>query len=78
MVYLSFVKLKCVTSLASMLLILYSVSIQTLNGFIGFIFFLFRMKTGAFLSTGFFTMILAMDMCDRISVYGMIDDNYCR
>ncbi|XP_032425984.1 alpha-N-acetyl-neuraminyl-2,3-beta-galactosyl-1,3-N-acetyl-galactosaminide alpha-2,6-sialyltransferase [Xiphophorus hellerii] len=36
-----------------------------------------RMKTGAFLSTGFFTMILAMDMCDRISVYGMIDDNYC-
>ncbi|XP_043999876.1 alpha-N-acetyl-neuraminyl-2,3-beta-galactosyl-1,3-N-acetyl-galactosaminide alpha-2,6-sialyltransferase isoform X1 [Gambusia affinis] len=35
-----------------------------------------RMKTGAFLSTGFFTMILAMDMCDRISVYGMIDDNY--
>ncbi|XP_054908539.1 alpha-N-acetyl-neuraminyl-2,3-beta-galactosyl-1,3-N-acetyl-galactosaminide alpha-2,6-sialyltransferase [Poeciliopsis prolifica] len=36
-----------------------------------------RMKTGAFLSTGFFTMILAMDMCDRISVYGMIDDSYC-
>ncbi|XP_069571775.1 alpha-N-acetyl-neuraminyl-2,3-beta-galactosyl-1,3-N-acetyl-galactosaminide alpha-2,6-sialyltransferase [Brachyistius frenatus] len=36
-----------------------------------------RMKTGAFLSTGFFTMILAMDMCDSINVYGMIDDNYC-
>ncbi|KAM4634647.1 alpha-N-acetyl-neuraminyl-2,3-beta-galactosyl-1,3-N-acetyl-galactosaminide alpha-2,6-sialyltransferase isoform 1-T3 [Polymixia lowei] len=36
-----------------------------------------RMKTGAFLSTGFFTMILAMDMCDSIHVYGMIDDNYC-
>lgn len=36
------------------------------------------MKTGAFLSTGFFTMILAMDMCDSIHVYGMIDDNYCR
>ncbi|XP_019937117.2 alpha-N-acetyl-neuraminyl-2,3-beta-galactosyl-1,3-N-acetyl-galactosaminide alpha-2,6-sialyltransferase [Paralichthys olivaceus] len=36
-----------------------------------------RMKTGAFLSTGFFTMILAIDMCDRIHVYGMIDDNYC-
>ncbi|KAM4527474.1 alpha-N-acetyl-neuraminyl-2,3-beta-galactosyl-1,3-N-acetyl-galactosaminide alpha-2,6-sialyltransferase isoform 1-T1 [Odontesthes bonariensis] len=35
-----------------------------------------RMKTGAFLSTGFFTMILAMDMCDSISVYGMIDNNY--
>lgn len=36
-----------------------------------------RMKTGAFLSTGFFTMILALDMCDSIHVYGMIDDNYC-
>ncbi|KAM9841599.1 alpha-N-acetyl-neuraminyl-2,3-beta-galactosyl-1,3-N-acetyl-galactosaminide alpha-2,6-sialyltransferase isoform 2-T2 [Aulostomus maculatus] len=36
-----------------------------------------RMKTGAFLSTGFFTMILAMDMCDSIHVYGMINDNYC-
>ncbi|XP_047425503.1 alpha-N-acetyl-neuraminyl-2,3-beta-galactosyl-1,3-N-acetyl-galactosaminide alpha-2,6-sialyltransferase [Mugil cephalus] len=36
-----------------------------------------RMKTGAFLSTGFFTMILAMEMCDTIHVYGMIDDNYC-
>nr|XP_046230600.1 alpha-N-acetyl-neuraminyl-2,3-beta-galactosyl-1,3-N-acetyl-galactosaminide alpha-2,6-sialyltransferase isoform X4 [Scatophagus argus] len=36
-----------------------------------------RMKTGAFLSTGFFTMILAIDMCDSIHVYGMIDDNYC-
>ncbi|XP_058472444.1 alpha-N-acetyl-neuraminyl-2,3-beta-galactosyl-1,3-N-acetyl-galactosaminide alpha-2,6-sialyltransferase [Solea solea] len=36
-----------------------------------------RMKTGAFLSTGFFTMTLALDICDRIHVYGMIDDNYC-
>ncbi|XP_036973111.1 alpha-N-acetyl-neuraminyl-2,3-beta-galactosyl-1,3-N-acetyl-galactosaminide alpha-2,6-sialyltransferase [Acanthopagrus latus] len=36
-----------------------------------------RMKTGAFLSTGFFTMILAIDMCDSIHVYGMINDNYC-
>ncbi|XP_022074965.1 alpha-N-acetyl-neuraminyl-2,3-beta-galactosyl-1,3-N-acetyl-galactosaminide alpha-2,6-sialyltransferase [Acanthochromis polyacanthus] len=36
-----------------------------------------RMKTGAFLSTGFFTMILALEMCDTIHVYGMIDDNYC-
>uniref|UniRef100_A0AAV2IUH5 Uncharacterized protein n=1 Tax=Knipowitschia caucasica TaxID=637954 RepID=A0AAV2IUH5_KNICA len=36
-----------------------------------------RMKTGAFLSTGFFTMILALDMCDSINVYGMIDNNYC-
>ncbi|KAK7896451.1 hypothetical protein WMY93_021776 [Mugilogobius chulae] len=36
-----------------------------------------RMKTGAFLSTGFFTMILALDMCDSVNVYGMIDNNYC-
>ncbi|KAF3701870.1 Alpha-N-acetylgalactosaminide alpha-2,6-sialyltransferase 3 [Channa argus] len=36
-----------------------------------------RMKTGAFLSTGFFTMILAIDVCDSIRIYGMIDDNYC-
>ncbi|XP_029504431.1 alpha-N-acetyl-neuraminyl-2,3-beta-galactosyl-1,3-N-acetyl-galactosaminide alpha-2,6-sialyltransferase [Oncorhynchus nerka] len=36
-----------------------------------------RMNSGAFLSTGFFTMILAMDMCDSIHVYGMIDDNFC-
>lgn len=36
-----------------------------------------RMKTGAFLSTGFFTMILAFDVCDSIYVYGMIDHNYC-
>lgn len=36
------------------------------------------MKTGAFLSTGFFTMILAIDMCDSIHVYGMVDEGYCR
>ncbi|KAL6470710.1 hypothetical protein MHYP_G00218290 [Metynnis hypsauchen] len=36
-----------------------------------------RMKSGAFLSTGFFTMILAMEVCDSIDVYGMIDGSYC-
>lgn len=36
-----------------------------------------RMKTGAFLTTGFFTMILAIDMCDSIQVYGMINDSHC-
>ncbi|CAL8384435.1 alpha-N-acetyl-neuraminyl-2,3-beta-galactosyl-1,3-N-acetyl-galactosaminide alpha-2,6-sialyltransferase [Gadus morhua] len=36
-----------------------------------------RMKTGSFLSTGFFTMILAMDVCESILVYGMVDKNYC-
>ncbi|XP_034565529.1 alpha-N-acetyl-neuraminyl-2,3-beta-galactosyl-1,3-N-acetyl-galactosaminide alpha-2,6-sialyltransferase [Notolabrus celidotus] len=37
-----------------------------------------RIKTGTYLSTGFFTMILAIEMCDSIQVYGMIDDNFCR
>lgn len=36
------------------------------------------MKTGAFLSTGFFTMILAIDVCDSIHIYGMINNNHCR
>ncbi|MGH0141997.1 UNVERIFIED_CONTAM: hypothetical protein FKN15_043239 [Acipenser sinensis] len=36
-----------------------------------------RIKSGSFLSTGFFTMILALGMCDSIQVYGMINDNYC-
>ncbi|KAJ7988258.1 hypothetical protein DPEC_G00321720 [Dallia pectoralis] len=36
-----------------------------------------RMKSGAFLSTGFFTMVLLMDMCDSVNVYGMIDAKYC-
>ncbi|XP_041666686.1 alpha-N-acetyl-neuraminyl-2,3-beta-galactosyl-1,3-N-acetyl-galactosaminide alpha-2,6-sialyltransferase isoform X2 [Cheilinus undulatus] len=36
-----------------------------------------RLKSGAYLSTGFFTMILAMEMCDSIYVYGMVNDNYC-
>ncbi|XP_077352685.1 alpha-N-acetyl-neuraminyl-2,3-beta-galactosyl-1,3-N-acetyl-galactosaminide alpha-2,6-sialyltransferase isoform X2 [Festucalex cinctus] len=37
-----------------------------------------RMESGAYLSTGFFTMILAMEMCDRIQVFGMINADYCR
>ncbi|XP_062868177.1 alpha-N-acetyl-neuraminyl-2,3-beta-galactosyl-1,3-N-acetyl-galactosaminide alpha-2,6-sialyltransferase [Trichomycterus rosablanca] len=36
-----------------------------------------RMKSGAFLSTGFFTLIFALDVCDSINVYGMIDGSYC-
>ncbi|KAG7320889.1 hypothetical protein KOW79_015304 [Hemibagrus wyckioides] len=36
-----------------------------------------RMKSGAFLSTGFFTMIFALDVCDSINVYGMTDGSYC-
>uniref|UniRef100_A0A5F8GNY7 alpha-N-acetylneuraminyl-2,3-beta-galactosyl-1,3-N-acetylgalactosaminide6-alpha-sialyltransferase n=2 Tax=Monodelphis domestica TaxID=13616 RepID=A0A5F8GNY7_MONDO len=37
-----------------------------------------RMKSGSFLSTGWFTMILAMELCDHIVVYGMVSDSYCR
>ncbi|XP_019727760.1 alpha-N-acetyl-neuraminyl-2,3-beta-galactosyl-1,3-N-acetyl-galactosaminide alpha-2,6-sialyltransferase isoform X1 [Hippocampus comes] len=37
-----------------------------------------RFKSGAYLSTGFFTMILALEMCERIQVYGMINADYCR
>lgn len=36
-----------------------------------------RMKTGAFLSTGFFTMVLALDLCDRVQVFGMVDHTHC-
>ncbi|NXA51427.1 SIA7D sialyltransferase, partial [Nothocercus julius] len=37
-----------------------------------------RMKSGSFLSTGWFTMILAMELCEQILVFGMVNDRYCR
>uniref|UniRef100_A0A6J0TSA4 Alpha-N-acetyl-neuraminyl-2,3-beta-galactosyl-1, 3-N-acetyl-galactosaminide alpha-2,6-sialyltransferase isoform X1 n=2 Tax=Pogona vitticeps TaxID=103695 RepID=A0A6J0TSA4_9SAUR len=37
-----------------------------------------RMKSGSFLSTGWFTMVLAMELCERIVVYGMVSESYCR
>ncbi|OXB72148.1 UNVERIFIED_CONTAM: hypothetical protein H355_000865 [Colinus virginianus] len=37
-----------------------------------------RVKSGSFLSTGWFTMILAMELCERICVFGMVSDSYCR
>ncbi|XP_029463368.1 alpha-N-acetyl-neuraminyl-2,3-beta-galactosyl-1,3-N-acetyl-galactosaminide alpha-2,6-sialyltransferase isoform X3 [Rhinatrema bivittatum] len=37
-----------------------------------------RMKSGSFLSTGWFTMILAMELCEHIYVYGMVSSSYCR
>lgn len=37
-----------------------------------------RIKSGSFLSTGWFTMILAMELCEQISVFGMVSDSYCR
>uniref|UniRef100_A0A8D2QKI8 ST6 N-acetylgalactosaminide alpha-2,6-sialyltransferase 4 n=1 Tax=Zosterops lateralis melanops TaxID=1220523 RepID=A0A8D2QKI8_ZOSLA len=36
-----------------------------------------RMKSGSFLSTGWFTMILAMELCEQIYVFGMVSDSYC-
>ncbi|XP_066293900.1 alpha-N-acetylgalactosaminide alpha-2,6-sialyltransferase 5-like isoform X1 [Branchiostoma lanceolatum] len=36
-----------------------------------------RQSSGTFLSTGWFTMILATEMCDEIKVYGMISDDFC-
>lgn len=37
-----------------------------------------RKQSGSFLSTGWFTMILALELCEEIVVYGMVSDNYCR
>uniref|UniRef100_A0A7D9NKJ7 alpha-N-acetylneuraminyl-2,3-beta-galactosyl-1,3-N-acetylgalactosaminide6-alpha-sialyltransferase n=1 Tax=Xenopus tropicalis TaxID=8364 RepID=A0A7D9NKJ7_XENTR len=37
-----------------------------------------RAMSGTFLSTGWFTMILAMELCEEITVYGMVGENYCR
>ncbi|KFO23255.1 Alpha-N-acetylgalactosaminide alpha-2,6-sialyltransferase 3 [Fukomys damarensis] len=37
-----------------------------------------RIQSGSYLSTGWFTFILAMDACYGIRVYGMINDTYCK
>ncbi|XP_021111172.1 alpha-N-acetylgalactosaminide alpha-2,6-sialyltransferase 3 isoform X6 [Heterocephalus glaber] len=37
-----------------------------------------RVQSGSYLSTGWFTFILAMDACYGIRVYGMINDTYCK
>ncbi|XP_066048725.1 alpha-N-acetylgalactosaminide alpha-2,6-sialyltransferase 3 isoform X2 [Chamaea fasciata] len=37
-----------------------------------------RVQSGSYLSTGWFTLILAMDACYGIHVYGMINDTYCK
>ncbi|XP_033097076.1 alpha-N-acetyl-neuraminyl-2,3-beta-galactosyl-1,3-N-acetyl-galactosaminide alpha-2,6-sialyltransferase-like isoform X2 [Anneissia japonica] len=46
---------------------------------------LFRKETGlsrstahTWLTTGWMTMIFAMDVCDRIDVYGLIHEDYCK
>ncbi|XP_071489328.1 alpha-N-acetyl-neuraminyl-2,3-beta-galactosyl-1,3-N-acetyl-galactosaminide alpha-2,6-sialyltransferase-like isoform X3 [Diadema antillarum] len=37
-----------------------------------------RMASGSWLSTGWFTMLLARAMCDDIHVFGMVNDSYCQ
>ncbi|XP_033118189.1 alpha-N-acetylgalactosaminide alpha-2,6-sialyltransferase 6-like [Anneissia japonica] len=36
-----------------------------------------RAKTNTWLSTGWFTMMVALDMCDEIHIYGMIPEDFC-
>ncbi|XP_069465211.1 alpha-N-acetylgalactosaminide alpha-2,6-sialyltransferase 6 isoform X1 [Ambystoma mexicanum] len=36
-----------------------------------------REKSRSWLSTGWFTMGIAMELCDRVHVYGMVPPNYC-
>ncbi|XP_027880602.1 alpha-N-acetylgalactosaminide alpha-2,6-sialyltransferase 6 isoform X2 [Xiphophorus couchianus] len=36
-----------------------------------------RQKSHSWLSTGWFTMVIAIEICDNIKVYGMVPPNYC-
>ncbi|XP_072840783.2 alpha-N-acetylgalactosaminide alpha-2,6-sialyltransferase 6 isoform X1 [Pogona vitticeps] len=45
---------------------------------------LFKKETGkdrttsrSWLSTGWFTMVIAVELCDKVHVYGMVPPNYC-
>uniref|UniRef100_A0A3Q3FU11 Alpha-N-acetylgalactosaminide alpha-2,6-sialyltransferase 6 n=1 Tax=Labrus bergylta TaxID=56723 RepID=A0A3Q3FU11_9LABR len=37
-----------------------------------------RKSSNSWLSTGWFTMAIALELCDRINVYGMVPPDYCR
>ncbi|XP_018517995.1 alpha-N-acetylgalactosaminide alpha-2,6-sialyltransferase 6 isoform X2 [Lates calcarifer] len=37
-----------------------------------------RQKSHSWLSTGWFTMVTAIEICDNIKVYGMVPPNHCR
>lgn len=37
-----------------------------------------RKKSNSWLSTGWFTMAIALEICDRIDVYGMIPPEFCK
>lgn len=39
--------------------------------------FLLRQKSHSWLSTGWFTMVIAIEICDNIKVYGMVPPNHC-
>ncbi|XP_069370464.1 alpha-N-acetylgalactosaminide alpha-2,6-sialyltransferase 6 isoform X1 [Paralichthys olivaceus] len=36
-----------------------------------------RQKSHSWLSTGWFTMVIAVEICDNIKVYGMVPPNHC-
>ncbi|XP_006029782.1 alpha-N-acetylgalactosaminide alpha-2,6-sialyltransferase 6 [Alligator sinensis] len=36
-----------------------------------------REKSRSWLSTGWFTMVIAVELCDKVHVYGMVPPNYC-
>ena len=40
-------------------------------------FLLLRQKSHSWLSTGWFTMVIAIEICDNIKVYGMVAPNHC-
>lgn len=37
-----------------------------------------REKSRSWLSTGWFTMVIAVELCDAVHVYGMVPPSYCR
>uniref|UniRef100_A0A3Q3K1Y3 Alpha-N-acetylgalactosaminide alpha-2,6-sialyltransferase 6 n=1 Tax=Monopterus albus TaxID=43700 RepID=A0A3Q3K1Y3_MONAL len=37
-----------------------------------------RKSSNSWLSTGWFTMAIALELCDRINVYGMVPPHFCR
>ncbi|XP_034387029.1 alpha-N-acetylgalactosaminide alpha-2,6-sialyltransferase 5-like [Cyclopterus lumpus] len=37
-----------------------------------------RKRSNSWLSTGWFTMAIAVELCDRINVYGMVPPDFCR
>lgn len=37
-----------------------------------------KYNTNTWLSTGWFTMLAALDMCEELHVYGMVHENYCK